>query len=373
MFINFINLILEFKNMDKQLKVGIIGCGKIAKKHIKFLEENPNTKVIAVCDNKEERAKNASIATGNVPYYLNYNEMLQKEDMDIVHICSPSGLHPSMSIDCLKSGFHVLCEKPMALNLRDADKMIEAERESGKKLFIVKQNRFNPPIMVLKDVIYKRFIGDVHTIISQVLWNRRQDYYDEEPWRGTLSLDGGALYTQSCHFLDLMIWIGGRVKSVYAKMNNFTHPNIETEDTGTLILTFESGAKGILNYTTSVFEKNCEGSITVLGTKGTIKVGGEYLNELEHWHVEGYPCPKLPESAPANDYGSYKGSMSNHDKVIQNVVDVLFNNATITTSSLQGRKSIEVMQAAHISARTNKEIFLPLGGEEYNFSFESKK
>ena len=187
-----------------------------------------------------------------------------------------------------------------------------------------------------------------------------------------MALDGGALMTQCSHFLDLMIWIGGPIRSVFARMQNLTHPYIETEDTGFVTVHFENGAIGSLQYTMNVYEKNFEGSMTVLGTKGTIRVGGEYLNTLDKWNVEGMEMPVIEKGAEANDYGTYKGSMSNHDKVIENVCEVLQDGAQISANSLQGRESVEAMQAAYLSAIEHEEVYLPLRGPRYQFKLNEE-
>jgi predicted dehydrogenase len=293
--------------------------------------------------------------------------MLRDKDIDVVSVCTPNGLHADMSIAALNAGKHVLCEKPMTLTLKEAERVVKANKKSGKKFFLVKQNRYNPPIIALKELFKKGQLGHVFFINATVYWNRNDEYYDEVDWRGTRKMDGGALFTQSSHFLDLMLWLGGEAKSVFAVMKNAAHKNIETEDLGVMIIRFKNGAIGTLQYTTAVYEKNFEGTIGVLGTKGTVKIGGKYINELEYWNVEGVEQPKLETGNPANDYGKYQGSMSNHDKVYKNVVDTLLNGEQIATPAEQGKESVEVMQAAHISAIQGKEIFLPLVGQDHDF------
>ena len=356
--------------MDK-IKFGLVGCGRIGSRHVYEISKNKNCKLTAVCDTDKEKADKIGEKYHAKSVYVLRD--IFNEDIDILNICTPSGLHAEMTIAGLKNNVHVLCEKPMALSLKEADAIILAEKESKKKLFIVKQNRYNPPVKVLKDFVYKKKLGKIILINSNVLWNRNEDYYRESYWRGTMKLDGGALMTQCSHFIDLMIWVGGKVKTVFANMSNMSHPNIETEDTGIIILGFENGSIGSLQYTTSTYGKNMEGSITVLGTKGSIKVGGEYINKLEFWNVEGEKKPKLDPGKGANDYGTYKGSMSNHDKVIENVVDVLMNNAEIATNSLRGRESVEVMQACYISSKKKIQVSLPLKGEDYAFKINEEK
>ena len=339
---------------------GIIGCGKIGTRHVSFLKNMDGVKIRGVCDIVGERA-NQIAKELKIKSYVNYKELLMDQEIDIVNICTPSGLHAIMSIDALKSGKHVICEKPMALKNIDAENMITAAQESGKKLFIVKQNRYNTPIKTLKAAIDKGRFGKVYSIISNIAWNRHDAYYEEAEWRGTKELDGGALATQASHFLDMMQWFGGDVESVYAKTSTFNH-NIETEDTGAIILKYKSGAIGTMYYTTCIYNKNMEGSITVLGTKGTAKIGGEYLNKIEWWNVEGYPLPEnTDETAPANDYGSYRGSASKHDYVFREAIKkVIGDENSFVVDGYEGKKSVEIIEAVHRSAETGQEVFLPL-------------
>jgi UDP-N-acetyl-2-amino-2-deoxyglucuronate dehydrogenase len=348
----------------KKIKFGLVGCGMISPKHIKAIIDLPEAELVAVCDTIKERADKIA-QEEKCKSYQNYEDLL-KEDLDVIAISTPSGMHANMSIKALESGKHVLCEKPMALNTKDTQKMMEAEKKSGQKFFLVKQNKFNPPIRALKDAVYHNKLGNLIMINSNVYWNRNDQYYANENWRGTKNIDGGMFFTLASHFLDLMLWIGGKVESVQSVMGNYNHPQIETEDAGIVLLKFKNGAIGKILVTTCVQPKNMEGNLYVLGTKGTVKVGGKYLNELEHWYVEGVETPKLEKSAPANDYGFYQGSMSNHDKVYKNVLDVLLKGEEIKTNSQQGHESIEVIQAAYLSAKLNKEITLPLKDEQPN-------
>lgn len=351
--------------VQKIIKFAVVGCGNIGSRHVDKIVLNKRAKLVAVCDVVRERADNFA-KKYNCKAVYDFNELL-KEDFDVVNICTPSGLHAEMSIKALKAGKNVLCEKPMTLNFEDAKSVVAAEKESGKKFFLVKQNRYNPPVKVLKDAVYNNKLGKICLVNCNVLWNRRESYYANN-WKGTMSMDGGALMTQCSHFLDLMLWIGGKVKNVQARMFNLTHSYIETEDTGIIVLTFESGAVGTLQYTTTAYDKNMEGTMTVIGTEGNIKIGGEYINTLDCWNVKGVEKPVLEKGAEANDYGTYKGSMSNHDKVIENVISVLLDGEQIATNSIQGRDGVEVLQAAYISAMNKGlKISLPLIGKSAKF------
>ncbi len=348
---------------QRKVSFAIAGCGSIGKRHASFIAENPEADLVGVFDIEFDRSSQMA-KKYNCTQYNSYNELLQHSIVDIVSICTPSGLHAPMTIDAAMAKKHVICEKPMALCLEDAENMISSAESNNVNLFIVKQNRFNEPVAYLKKAVEAGKLGSIFMISSNVYWNRNNDYYSQEPWRGTWALDGGALLTQSSHFVDLMQWLGGCVISVYAKMGRYNHPKIETEDTGILMLKYASGVIGVLQYTTCTYPKNIEGSISVFGTTGSVKVGGGYLNQLDLWEVENTPRPEITEVLKPNNYGTYQGSASNHGKVIQNVIDVLKRSDNIMTDGKDGMKSVEIMVAAHISARTGKEIKIPLG-EEY--------
>ncbi len=338
----------------KKIKFAIIGCGKIGTRHAEKMQLVPEAELYAVCDVIEARAK-AVADKYKCKYYTDYHELLKDKKIEVVNVCVPNGLHAQVSIDAMDAKKNVLCEKPMCITLKDADKMVEAQKKNNVKFFLVKQNRYNPPIVALKEAVTNNKLGKIYMVNSTVFWNRNQAYYDEEAWRGTKNMDGGTLYTQCSHFLDLMLWLGGDVKSIHAKMELYNH-DIETEDTGVVLLKFKNGALGVLQYTTCAYEKNMEGSLTVMGTKGSAKAGGQYLNEMEYWNVENTPMPKIEESAEPNTYGTYQGSMSNHDKVIAHVADVLLHGGNPGVPVEQGRYSVKIMEAAYKSAQTGKEI-----------------
>lgn len=351
----------------KDIGFAVIGYGNIGARHIAFLLETEGARIEYVCDVKEDRAKEGARVAG-CRYTTDLEEVLSDPAVDVVDICTPSGLHAGMSVRVMEAGKNAISEKPMALSLKEADRIIETESKTGMKYFLVKQNRYNPPVIALRDMMENGKMGEVFMISSDVFWNRRRSYYDDEEWRGTLALDGGALFTQSSHFVDLLIWIGGKPVKVTSIMKNVEHPYIETEDLGTIRIDFQSGAVAVMNYTTATFGSNLEGSITVLGKGGSIKVGGKYLNELTEWNVGDIEKPELPPGRPPNTYkGGYQGSMSNHDKVLRNVVEVLRGNEEKSISIEEGRLTVEVMQAAHISALEGRPVELPLTGKEYDF------
>lgn len=334
------------------LKFAIVGCGRIAERHAEHIIKQ--SQLIAVCDTNEERRILFAQKFG-CKTYSSIDELLQQEkNLDLVSICSPNGLHAEHSIKVLKSGIHVLCEKPMAINVADCQLMIEEAEKANKHLFIVKQNRFNKPIAALKKVIDEGKLGKIINVQLNCFWNRNDQYYESSDWKGKKNLDGGTLFTQFSHFVDLLYWMVGDVKHCHAIVKNFMHQhNVEFEDTGVIVLEFKNGAIGSINYTVNSYGKNMEGSITVFGEKGTVKVGGQYLNVLEHQSIENYVMNVPIETKLANDYGYYQGSMSNHDSVYENIIDVLTNNGHVATNGLEGLKTVEIIENIYKLAKSN--------------------
>jgi len=333
----------------EKLKFGIIGCGRIAQRHALHIS---NVGILqAVCDIKVGKAKSLAEKYG-VASYITIEELLTNEkDIDIIAICTPNGLHAEHAIKSLKSEFHVLCEKPMAISVYDCGEMIKAAEKSNKRLFAIKQNRFNPPIAAVKQAIEEGKLGKIYSVQMSCFWNRNPNYY-EGSWKGTMELDGGTLYTQFSHFVDLLYWFIGDVKVAKGMSKNFAHHGvIEFEDTGVVALEFHNGVLGTLNYSVNSYGKNMEGSITLFCEKGTVKIGGQYLNELEYQNIEGFELKDLPEGNKANSYGDYQGSMSNHDKVYENLVDVLINNSSISTSAFEGLKTVEIIDTIYNAIR----------------------
>jgi predicted dehydrogenase len=334
--------------MSEQIQFGIVGCGRIAQRHAEHIHSKG--KLVAVCDVLKDRA-DALAKKYQAAAYCKISDMLANEkDIEVIAICSPNGLHAEHSILALNAGFHVLCEKPMALTSSECGEMIKAAERTNKRLFAIKQNRFNPPVAAVKKLIDEGRLGKIYSVQLSCFWNRNRDYY-ENSWKGTMSLDGGTLYTQFSHFIDLLYWMVGDVKEVEAMTGNFAHKGIiEFEDTGVVILKFQNGALGTINYTVNSFGKNMEGSLTIFGEKGTVKIGGQYLNELDYQQIDGYKIENLPAGNSANNYGNYQGSMSNHDKVYDNVIDVLQKNAAISTSSFEGMKTVEIIEKIYKAA-----------------------
>lgn len=331
------------------IKFAIVGCGRIAQRHAEHISKRGQ--LVAVCDVVEDKAQQLANTYG-AKAYTSYADMLANEtSIDVIAVCSPNGLHAQHSIEGLKAGFHILCEKPMGLSVKECGEMIQAAERANKRLFAIKQNRYNPPVAAVKEIIDAGKLGKVLSVQLSCFWNRNTDYYANS-WKGTKDLDGGTLYTQFSHFIDLLYWLIGDVEDVAAYMGNFAHEGIiEFEDTGVVILKFTNGAIGTVNYTVNSFDKNMEGSLTIFGEKGTVKIGGQYLNELEYQQIQDFRIENLPEGNKANNYGNYTGSMSNHDKVYDNLIDVLTHNAPITTSSYEGMKTVEIIEKIYRAAK----------------------
>lgn len=334
--------------MPDKLKFAIIGCGRIARRHAIHIKNNG--RLLAVCDIDKEKADELAVEHNATAYY-ELEEMLRGEpEIDVVAVCTPNGLHARQCITILEAGFHVLCEKPMAITSADCKRMIEASERSGKVLFVVKQNRFNPPVEALKKLLDQGALGEIYSIQLNCFWNRDAGYYHDS-WKGSMELDGGTLYTQFSHFIDLLYWMIGDVKEVRAMMGNYGHKGIiEFEDAGVAILEFENGVIGTLNYTVNSYRKNMEGSITLFGEKGTVKVGGQYLNKIDYQDIEGYQIENLAEGSGANQYGTYQGSMSNHDKVYENLVQYFKRSEPFFVTPFEALKTVEIIEKIYKSA-----------------------
>lgn len=323
-----------------QKNFAIIGCGRIGRRHAEQAILVANVK--AVCDIVQARANELAAHYKATPYYCLEDMLAAEPGIDIISICTPNGLHAAHSIKSMQAGANVLCEKPLCLSVSDGEEMIAVAKITKKKLFVVKQNRYNPPVVFLKQLLNENKLGKIFSFQINCFWNRPNEYYTG--WKGTKQLDGGTLFTQFSHFIDLLYWLLGEVQDVKKITKNLTHPAIEFEDTGVVLFNMTSGAIGSLNYTVNSFEKNMEGSFTIFAEKGTIKIGGQYLNELEYFNVDDIEQPDLPKGNSANAYGFYQGSMSNHDKVYQNLIKALDDDDHLFASAAEGLKTVEIIE-----------------------------
>lgn len=307
--------------------------------------------MVAICDLDEARCREQSALYNKIPWYTDFDAMLSDIDADVIDIVTPHALHAPMAIKACKKGFHVLVEKPMALSVSDCEAMNSEAKEHNVKLWVVKQNRFNVPVKLAKEAIDKGMLGRIFMIKCDILWNRYQGYYDDSPWRGKLKEEGGALFTQASHFIDLLVWWCGDVESVNGHMETQNH-KIETEDSGAAVIKFTSGTIGSLVWTTCVHNKNYEGSITIIGEHGTIKIGGMYMNRIEFWDVEGYPLQEGVEyTDKPNSYGKYQGTSSNHDKVVAALIANLRGEGQEVVDGYEGMRSIAAIEKIYDSIR----------------------
>lgn len=334
-----------------KLKFAVVGCGSIGKRHVAVIDAEERAELVAICDQNEAVCKELAELYKNVPYYTSYSKMLEAIDADIINVCTPHALHKEMSIQAADKGFDVLVEKPMALTTTDCEAMITAAQRNKTHLWVMKQNRYNVPIKLAKDALDKGMLGKIFMIKCDILWNRYQGYYDDSPWRGKKDQEGGALFTQASHFIDLLIWWCGEVVDVKAHMETQNH-QIETEDSGCAIINFKSGTIGSLVWTTCVYNKNYEGSITIIGEHGTIKIGGKYLNMIEYWDVQGYPLPEgIVFADKPNQYGKYQGTSSNHDKFIDALISKKSQTEIPLVDGAEGMLSVTAIEKIYASIK----------------------
>jgi UDP-N-acetyl-2-amino-2-deoxyglucuronate dehydrogenase len=327
------------------IKFVVIGFGHIGRRHATIAKEFPGAEVVAVVDVNEKMAEHELFPVG-ARFFISLDAFLEaKIEADVVNIATPNGYHCSFAIKCLEAGYHVVIEKPMGLSKADCESVIFKALQVSKQVFVVKQNRYSPPSKWMKEVVSSKTIGEVLMVQVNCYWNRDDRYYKAGGWKGTLKLDGGTLFTQFSHFIDIMYWVFGDIKNIKATFADFNHNNnTEFEDSGVVNFEFVNGGLGCINFSTSVWDTNMESSITVVGTKGSYKVGGQYMNEVEYCHIENYVMPELPPTNAPNDYGPFKGSAANHHYVIENVVNTLNGRDTITANALEGLKVVDIIE-----------------------------
>ena len=332
------------------IQFGIVGCGYIAGRHLKHIVDHPGGVVRGIFDIEKSQMHDLA-EEYQVEAFLSYEALLACDDIQIVIICTPNGTHAELAEQALKAGKHVLVEKPMAINLADAQRMVQIAHEVDRKLYVVKQNRYNPPVQAVKELIDAKKLGQVYFVSLNCFWNRNDAYYQNSAWKGKKALDGGVLYTQFSHFVDILFYLFGDIDEVRGRIANFGHQQLtEIEDTGTFTFHLREGGMGNLNFTTCAFNQNMEGSITVFAENATIKIGGKYLNTIDYQETNGFDIKHLPASSPANNYGYYQGSMSNHDRVINNVIEALNGREEIMTTGEEGLKVVEMIHQFYQAA-----------------------
>lgn len=330
-----------------KIKFAVIGCGHIGKRHAEMIQRNEESTLMALVDVKPK--ENLGIEQYDVPFFSSIEALLSSDiikDIDVINIASPNGFHSEHALLALDAKKHVVIEKPMALNKQDAEKVIFKALHVHKQVFAVMQNRYSPPSIWIKELIDTEKLGKIFMVQLNCYWNRDDRYYKKDSWHGKKDLDGGTLFTQFSHFIDLMYWLFGDIMNVNSKFTNFNHSQLTEfkEDSGIINFDFVNGGIGCMNFSTSIWDKNLESSMTIIGEKGSIKIGGQYMDKVEFCHVKDYEMPELAPTNPGNDYGAYKGSAANHHYIIENVVDVLKNRATITTNALEGLKVVDIIE-----------------------------
>lgn len=337
-----------------KIKFAVVGCGHIGKRHAEMVVREPNAELVALCDVKAK--DELGIEMYSVPLFSDIDSLLSSEQVfDVVNICTPNGFHAEMAIKAIESGHHVVIEKPMALSVQDAEKVVYAALKYSKQVFCVMQNRYSPPSQWIKEVIETGLLGKIYMVQLNCYWNRDDRYYKAGNWHGDKVLDGGTLFTQFSHFIDIMYWLFGDITNVQARFNDFNHADLTAfEDSGFVNFEFVKGGMGCINYSTAVWNKNMESSMTIVGEKGSVKIGGQYMNEVEYCHIKDYVMPELAPTNPGNDYGPYKGSAQNHNFVIENVVKVLSNHESITTNVLEGLKVVDIIEKIYSLKKTDK-------------------
>lgn len=327
-----------------KIKFAVIGCGHIGKRHAEMIVRNSEAELVALVDTRPK--EQLGIDNFDVPFFESMDAFLASNmTLDVVNICTPNGLHGTQSIRALERGYHVVCEKPMGLSKVECERVIFKALQMSRQVFCVMQNRYSPPSVWIKDIVSNGVLGDIFMVQLNCFWNRDERYYKKEGWKGKQDLDGGTLFTQFSHFIDIMYWLFGDIKNIQGKFKDFNHHELtDFEDSGIVNFDFINGGMGSINYSTAVANQNLESSITIIGSNGSVKIGGQYMNEVEVCNINAYEMPLLAESNPPNDYGPYKGSAANHHYVIENVVDTLHDRTTMTTNALEGLKVVEIIE-----------------------------
>ena len=327
-----------------KIKFAVVGCGHIGKRHATMILNNKECELVGVADTA--LPGNIKIDNYKGPWFTSIDELLNAGiEFDVLCIATPNGFHEEHALKGLKAGHHVVIEKPMALTKAGCEKIIYEALHRHKQVFCVMQNRYSPPSVWLKQLLLNNVLGNIYLVQINCYWNRDERYYTHDTWHGTKELDGGTLFTQFSHFIDIMFWLFGDIQNIKASLHNFNHKNLtEFEDSGFVNFDFVKEGIGSINYSTSCWNENLESTITIIAEKGTVKVGGQYMNEVQVCNIRDYKMPKLAPSNPPNDYGAYKGSAANHHYIFENVVDVLKGRAPITTNAIEGLKVVEIIE-----------------------------
>lgn len=338
---------------DRALSFAIVGCGRIASRHADALWARGDTRLLAVCDASEQRASRMASQYG-CESYSDYERLLARPDLDAVCICTPSGLHAAQGIQAARAGKHVIVEKPMALTLEDADALAKACKEAGVKLTVVLQNRYNTAMRRLREAVEAGKLGSLLLATATVRWYRPQEYYSGDNWHGTWAMDGGALMNQAIHHIDALQWMMGDVESVFAYTATLAH-QMEAEDTGVGVVRFRSGSLGSIEGSTITYPANIEGSLAVFGQKGSVKIGGNSLDRIDFWKVEG-EVEHEKEILRRQELDPPPSRFLSHSVVLDDMVRAIREDSEPATNGVEGRKSLALVLALYQSARERREV-----------------
>jgi predicted dehydrogenase len=330
--------------MSNKIKFAVIGAGHIGKRHAEMIRREEEAELVAMVDVRSKEACEAH--DFDVPFFETVEELIASGiEFDVMNVCTPNGFHATQSIAGLTAKKHIVCEKPMGLTKDSCEKVIFKSLQVNKQVFCVMQNRYSPPSVWIKELIESGKMGEIFMVQLNCYWNRDERYYKQGGWKGTKDLDGGTLFTQFSHFIDIMYWLFGDIDNIQGKFADFTHSETtDFEDSGFVSFDFVDGGMGSINYSTAVANQNLESSITIIGKNGSVKIGGQYMNEVEVCNIKEYEMPELAPTNPGNDYGAYKGSAANHNYVIKNVIDTLKDRTSATTNALEGMKVVEIIE-----------------------------
>ncbi len=328
----------------QKVKFAVVGAGHIGKRHAEMIRRDEEAELIALVDTRS--MKECDAEHFEVPFFNSIDDLLASGlEFDVVNVCTPNGLHADQSLKALAAKKHVVCEKPMGLDKASCEQVIFKSLQMSKQVFCVMQNRYSPPSEWIKSIISEGILGEIFMVQLNCYWNRDERYYKQGGWKGTQDLDGGTLFTQFSHFIDIMYWLFGDIDHIQGKFADFTHQDsTDFEDSGFVSFDFINGGMGCINYSTAVANQNLESSMTIVGKNGSVKIGGQYMNEVEVCNIKDYEMPVLAETNPGNDYGAYKGSAANHNYVIKNVIDTLKGRTSATTNALEGLKVVEIIE-----------------------------
>ena len=328
------------------VRFAICGTGHIGRRHAALVARHAGAELAALIDIRADLQPGLAAEFPDVPFFLSLEEYLQTGPAaDVLTVATPNGLHARQAVAGLRAGLHVVVEKPIALHTADAEIIIETARQTGRLVFGVMQNRYSPPAAWLKQIVDEGRLGRVFLVQLSCFWNRDARYYRPGGWKGTQALDGGTLFTQFSHFVDLLYWVFGDITNIAARFRDFTHEGLtEFEDSGLVTFDLVRGGSGTLSYSTAVWDRNLESSLTVVAERGSLRIAGQYMDKVEYCHLEGYQMPELAPTNPANNYGAFQGSAANHVQVIENVVDTVRQRSHATTNALEGLKVVEIIE-----------------------------